>query len=305
VVVADGTLYGAGYDRRIVAVELATGRVRQVYRMPGGVSAGVALGGDTIYSASDRPDGSVAAVRTTDGRQLWKRRIGFTAQPILLAGDLVVAGPRQGGVVALDRMTGQVKWRRRLAAIQARPVVQGDTLLVLTPDSIFRLSLTDGTLLGGVRAPGPVSAPWTVTESLLLIPTGDGRLGAVGRHDLAPRWSAALDGPPLVSAAVAGDTAWVVTQPGTLFAVPLAAPTARTVAGLGRPISAPPAVWNGLVLLGGADGTLLAIRPDGSTAWTLAVGRPLMEPPVALGPDLLVLGGRGDVHRFAPTGGGR
>jgi hypothetical protein len=65
------------------------------------------------------------------------------------------------------------------------------------------------------------------------------------------------------------------------------------------PITAPLSIWDGALLVGDARGILSAYDGDGTTRWRLAVGKPLEMAPLVYQGDLIVLGGRGDVHRFS------
>lgn len=60
-----------------------------------------------------RPDGTVIAVRVTDGAQLWKRstQIENLSKPVLSTtyDDLFFAN-RYGRLLALDRATGAARW---------------------------------------------------------------------------------------------------------------------------------------------------------------------------------------------------
>jgi hypothetical protein len=55
---------------------------------------------------------------------------------------------------------------------------------------------------------------------------------------------------------------------------------------------------DGHILLGGADGTVRALEPDGSEVWRLQLWRPVELGPVALDDGLLAVGGNGDLHRY-------
>ncbi|MFI5235240.1 MAG: PQQ-binding-like beta-propeller repeat protein [Gemmatimonadales bacterium] len=300
VAIRHDTVYGAGYDRRVAAVNLADGKVIWEYRMPGGVAAGVVMAGDTLFTASDRPDGAVVAVDRRTGKDFWKRRVGLVGVSLGLVGDKVMVAPRTGGLVALDVADGRVRWRRRMAAVVVRPLAGGPgEVIVATYDSLFRLSLADSGLRGGVRAPGPVSAPWVpIDDSLVLLATGNGLVSAIRRSDLRTEWTVQLDGPIVVTPTVTDDTIWVGTQSGTIYRIPLAAPRAERMLALDHPFTAPLVHWDSLLLAGRADGILQAFGPDGTERWEIAVGRPLVQPPLLLSDGFVVLGGRGDLHRF-------
>lgn len=294
------TLFGAGYDRRVVAVTLPRGKEIWDLRQNGGVSSGVVASNDTLYVASDRPDGSVAAIGMAHGRDLWKRRhTGRIALPLALIGPLVIAAPKGGGLLALDRAGGDRAWTRRLAPAVTAPVEgRPGEFLVATGDSVFRFSADSGKLLQGVPAPGPLSAPWVRSAAGVILATGTGVVAELAVDDLAERWQVQLDGPVLVAPTLQHDTLWAATQRGTIYRIPLAAPRAERVATLTDPISAPVWPWRAWLLVGMADGTLRALDSTGTEAWRVAVGRPLTNPPLPLPDGFLILGGRGDIHRM-------
>ena len=294
------TLIGTGYDRRLIAIDLGRGKKAWDNRLNGGASAGLAGPGDTVYAASDRPDGSVEAFHRANGYDIWRRRhTGRIALPLLLTDSLIVAAPRTGNVIALDRAHGRGRWVHRMAPAAEAPVVgRPGEIVVATGDTLYRLHLSDGKVVAAVRAPGPASAPWVVIDSLALLPTGAGDLAAIRLADLSVAWQVRLDGPILVAPTVTHDTAWVVTQAGGVYRVPLLHPAAERYATLEDPASAPPLPWRGWLLVGMADGTLRALGPDGQEAWRVAVGRPIVQPPIVLPDGLLIVGGRGDLHRM-------
>lgn len=296
----DDTLIGAGYDRRVVAVALDQGKKLWDIRLNGGAPAGVVASGDTIFAASDRPDGTIATMRLHNGFDIWRRRhTGRITLPLTLTDSLVIAAPREGNVIALDRARGERRWSHRMAPAVTQPVegVPGE-LLVATGDSIFRLSADSGKLREGVRAPGPISAPWVRTDSAVIVATGTGVVAAIGMRDLAERWKVEVDGPVIVAPTLVDDTLWVATQRGSIYRIPLATPRADKIVTLTDPISAPVMPWRSWLLVGMADGTLRALDANGMERWRVAVGRPLISPPLLLPDGFLILGGRGDIHRM-------
>lgn len=299
-VLSRDTLIGSGYDRRVVALDLASGRKLWEVRLNGGASAGIAGTGDTVFAASDRPDGSVQAMHRGTGDVVWRRRhTGRIALPLLLTDSLVVAAPSTGNVLALDRARGKVRWVHRMAPLAAPPEAGASgELVVATDDSIYRLALADGKLLAAAPAPGAASAPWIRHDSLLILVTGSGVVAAMRVNDLQLAWQVQVDGPILVPPALSGDTVWLETQPGTIYRIPLAHPEAERFAAFPDPVSAPPTPWRAWVLVGMADGTLRALDTAGVEVWRVEVGRPLVQAPIALSDGFVIVGGRGDLHRM-------
>jgi peptide deformylase len=102
----------------------------------------------------------------------------------------------------------------------------------------------------------------------------------------------------LVNPVIAGDTVWTVTQRNTVWRTDLATGTSIRLLAHPTPVTAPVALWDGAVLVSDTKGIVTAYEPDGSSRWRLAVGKPIEVAPMPFEGDLLVLGGRGDLHRF-------
>lgn len=300
VVVAGETIYAGSVDRRVYAVDLASGQTRWAARLGGLIAGGVLMSGDTIYAASSRPEGRVYALDARTGRRFWRTSTGPVGAPLALVDGVLVAETQRGEVIGLAPGTGDVLWRRQLgvARIAAVPADSG-TLIVATVDSLFRVSASDGKVVRRAASPGAIVSSWIEHRGALVAGTTDSLVVAIDRNDLRSHWRAALDAPVLGSPAATGDTIYAVSRRGTLYRI--AADTgavASPVAELEWPVTAPVTVLDGLVLLGGADGTLRALRPDGSEAWRLQLQLPVELGPLPLADGLLAIGGDGALHRY-------
>jgi outer membrane protein assembly factor BamB len=300
--VVDGTIYGAGADRKVYAVDLATGQRRWSSRLGGIIAGGVLVLGDTVLAATSRPEGRVTALTAANGHRLWRTRTGPVSAPLSLVGGTLVVQTQRGDVLGLDPGTGHVRWRRKLGPARVAAVaVDSGAMIVATVDSLFRVAAKDGRVAARVRSPGVVMSGWLERPGTLVAGTTDSLVVAVDRTTLAPQWQVRLDAPVLSSPAASGDTLFAVTRRGTLYRVvarAAPAPVAEKVIELDWPVTAPVATLDGLVLLGGADGTLRALHPDGEEAWRLQLRWPIELGPLPLPDGLLAAGGDGDLHRY-------
>lgn len=299
VVVARGQLYGVGIDRRVVDVDLTKGSLRWAYRLDGPSSSGVLMHYDTLISASERPGGEVVALASATGRRGWKRTIGWMGAPLALIGDVVVAQTRTKGTWGLDASTGRTKWHLPQGGGRASALAGGSgTALVATSDSLYRVDLNSGMVHARVIAPGTLAADWVASSHGIVAGTGEGELVLLDPGTLLPLWRQRLDAPVLVTPFVKGDTAWTATQANTVWRTDLTTGVTTRLFHHPTPVTAPLSSWDGALLVGDARGILTAYEPDGTLRWRLAVGKPLEMAPIAYDGDLIVLGGRGDVHRF-------
>jgi outer membrane protein assembly factor BamB len=299
VVIQDGYVYGAGMDRKVYAVDLETGEVSWSSRLSGLVAGGVLVSGDTVFVASSRPGGRVYALDRLSGRTHWRSKTGPVGAPLALVHGTLVVPCQQGQLLGLDPANGRIRWRQRMGMARIAPLGDGDSAVVVAAvDSIYRVTVRDGHVSHRVRTPGAIVSPWLPWRGLLVAGTTDSQVVALSPSDLAVRWRAKVDAPVLGSPAALGDTLYVVSRRGTLFRLGSGGAPAETVVELEWPVTAPLSVVDGLILLGGADGTVRALRPDGSEAWRLQLWRPVELGPVALEDGLLAFGGNGDIHRY-------
>jgi outer membrane protein assembly factor BamB len=300
VVLTDGHLYGAGVDRKVYAVDLETGQVTWTSRLAGLVAGGVLVSGDTLFVASSRPEGRVYALDRGTGRRIWRRKTGPVGAPLALADGTLLVPSQRGQLLGLDPTDGSIHWRRKMGMARIAPVsVGGGAVVVATVDSIYRVTAKDGAVTHRVPTPGTIVSPWIAHKGLLIAGTTDSQVVALSPADLATRWSATVDAPVLSSPAALGDTLYVASRRGTLFRLPPGdSPVPQRVVELKWPVTAPVSVVDGNLLLGGADGTLRALRPDGRETWRIQLWRPVELSPLALDDGLLAIGGNGDLHRY-------
>jgi eukaryotic-like serine/threonine-protein kinase len=296
----DDVLYGGSVDRKVYAVDLRDGDVRWSQRLSGMLVGGVLLAGDTIFAATSRPEGRVYALRRATGKQIWNTSLSPIAAPLALLERVVVAQTQQGEVLALDPVSGRVKWRRRVGVSRVAAAPAGDgALLIATTDSLVRLSLADGRVTHRTRSPGTIVSPWVSYAGGLVAGTTDSQVVSINPRNLRPDWSVRVDAPVLGSPASIGDTLFVASRRGTVYRIdPGSDRQARQIAALDWPVTTPLAVVNRKIILGGADGTIRALRTDGSEIWRVRVWRPVEVSPLPLPDGLIAIGGNGDLHRY-------
>jgi len=294
------TLYGGSVDRKVYAVNLSSGEVRWSSRLPGMIVGGVLLSGDTIFVASSRPEGRIAALHRLNGKQIWRVGTNPIGPPLALIDGVLVALTQRGVALGLTPATGAIRWRRRVgvARTAATPAGPGG-LLIATTDSLLRLSTADGKVTHRTVSPGTVVSTWLSHDGALIAGTTDSQVVSIRPDDLTQNWAVQVDAPVLDAPAFLGDTLFLATRKGTVYRIdPGADPLPRQIAALDWPITSPVTVSGQQIILGGADGTIRALRSDGSEIWRVRVWRPVEIGTMPLPDGLLAIGGDGDLHRF-------
>jgi eukaryotic-like serine/threonine-protein kinase len=293
-------LYVGGTDRKVYAVDIETGEIRWSVRLPGIIAGGVLASANVVYAASSRPQGRIVALRGDSGKQLWRVSVDPIAAPLALVNEVLIAESQQGVVMALDPNTGKIHWHRHVGTARVPAVAAGDdAVLVATTDSLFRITLDEGRITHRSASPGTIVSPWVDHRGELIAGTTDSQVVSIRPADLNLNWALKVDAPVMSSPAALGDTLYVVSRIGTLYRVAAASlPRAERITALDWPVTAPVSVLDRQILLGGADGMIRALRPDGNEVWRVRVWRPAELSPVPLPDGLLAIGGNGDLHRY-------
>ena len=298
--VQENTLYAGGMDRKVYAVDLATGEVRWSSRLSGMVVGGVLLSGDTVFVATSRPEGRIQALHKAEGKRLWRVSANPIAAPLALIEGTLIAETQRGEVLALDPRNGKVRWRRRVGTARGAATAAGaGALLVSTTDSLFRLSLADGKITHRASSPGAVLSSWLPYNGALVAGTADSQIVSIRPTDLRYNWIRRVDAPILDTPAQLADTLFVATRVGSLYRIePGPDPKIVRLVQLGWPVTAPITIAGGKLFLGGADGTIRALRSDGSEVWRLRIWRPIEMGLIPVADGLVAIGGNGDLHRY-------
>jgi outer membrane protein assembly factor BamB len=122
-----------------------------------------------IYAAGY--DGIVVAVRTKDGRRLWKQDMDVEISGGVGAGaGLVVIGTENGVVYALDAATGKTRWKSSVSSeVLSAPATDGKTVVVQSIDGrITGLGATSGQQLWTYEGQVPALSVRGTSSPLIL-----------------------------------------------------------------------------------------------------------------------------------------
>ena len=256
------TLYVAGQDGVVYALNAADGQVRWRFETGSANYSGVAIGEGLGYVAAS--GGTLYAIDLQTGEARWQAEVGGTvyATPVV-AGGLVLIGQGDGKwVKAYDAASGEQRWQFPL----------------------------------GKRMGSALSA----SDELAFLPSYDMHLYAVELSTMRLRWqyvaSQPIDSAPLLD----GDTLYVKLPSDELIALDAATGKelwkklgAAPIGAEGEPSNWSPLRKSGeLLLFGSKDGMIHAVRAtDGEPVWTTEQGADRPAPPAIAG-SLGFAGGR-------------
>ena len=192
-VVAGGVVYVGSADKKLYALDAATGARIWSYATAGAVYSSPAVSGGVVYVGSD--DKKIYAINTADGTLRWSYLTGgkLATAAALVADGLVVMGSRDGNVYALDQDTGTLEWSYNTWAVWGAAAISGSTVYVGSDQSkVFALDAATGDLIWSAGTGGRVRSGVTVSGTSVFVGADDDRVYAFDAATGALRWKTAV-----------------------------------------------------------------------------------------------------------------
>lgn len=266
-------------------------------------SAPLAIGEHVYASGLDR---SLAAVRVGTWTVEWKVTLPAASAGSFAAGEGLLVGLGTDGVVrGVSRTDGTVRWTHPLTpGGRGTPAVEGGVVYVADgAGTVEALALATGERRWGAKVDGAVDGGVAVGSELVFVGTKAGRVFALARVDGSLRWRQDVAQPVVAPVVVSGAELVVPTSLGVLHR--LAVTDGRSVGqtGVGSAADGAPAIRDGHVVLGLADGRVLSVGDDAAL-----VAAPSSGPGEAFAVDSTVWVGRrlflGAIRRVLTTAAG-
>lgn len=288
-VVADGsTLFVGLTDGRLVALSADDGTERWSLRVPGVLDAAPSVAGDRLFVGLR--SGEVVALDARSGTELWRSDVdrSVSATPIVSEGRVVVAA--NGLMLALDAEDGRELWRDSIddSLMTVTPALDGGRLAVATFDRVLLFDARNGAQRSWFRfAPQQAPSLSVAVVQGTVVASSSGLVAAIDSGMTRPWWDGIRP-------------AWQIFH--VMGAAP-APPWNPELWSANAPRDAyPVAVGDGRVIVAGAYGTVRAYAlRSGTLLWELRLP-PITAPPVLVAGGVL-LAGRNSITVIATADG--
>ncbi|MEE8192577.1 MAG: PQQ-binding-like beta-propeller repeat protein [Gemmatimonadales bacterium] len=267
-------------------------------RLKGPGATGPIFTGEQVFAASGDSKGQLHAYDLMTGKRTWHERVGPVVGPIAKVGQRVIAATRTGWVIALDAANGEARWSRPFPRpLRAGVTALGEQILVATGDSLYLLDARSGFVDASSPAPGALFSPPAVADSFVVVTSPDGFISAFHASTLEPLWEIPTNDPVFGNPAIARDTAFAVTQNGTLWMIPLEFPEDAGTVPLGVVVRAGPSPLARGVLIATVHGEVAWFVPEvAEPLWLRQFKGPIETPPVLDRGKLFILDAGGRIH---------
>ncbi len=233
--VVDGLAYFGSGDGHLYACDISSGKAKWKFDTKCRVRSSPALTDKTIYFGDTNGyfyalDGETGAQKwrfETEGTKLDPAEFGFDRCAIIssaaISGDLVTFGGRDGFLYALDRQTGQQRWRldHEISWVISSPAILDGTLYTGTSDGRFvqAVELNSGKEKWRFKTAETVWSSPAICDSLVYFGDGAGNIFAVDHHNGAERWRFKTKDRIFSSPVIAGGVVYIGSDDGHLYAL--------------------------------------------------------------------------------------
>ncbi len=292
--IADGVVYAGAGDRRLYAVNAATGALVWRIQMDGD-DAWLTEAGGVIYASGGS---DLLAVDAATGNVLWRHDVGpvYYSIPSVVDG-VVYVGSWGRSLHAIDAVTGELRWRYDTdGGVRSTPVVtEGAVYFRSTDGHLYAVDAAGGTLRwrSPIEARSHYQSP-AVSNGVVYTGSGE-RLYALDAANGNLLWQA--------EQGVASDSRLVVAdgvvyfRAGALHAVDAATGSLLWQSSMDD-FSSSPTVVDGVAYVGSRDQHLYAINAaTGEGLWRFRTGGEIVSTPAVA--DGVVYFGSGDDYLYA------
>jgi outer membrane protein assembly factor BamB len=289
--VAGSTVYVGSNDRKVYALDAATGDLRWAHTTGNFVFSSPAVAGGIVYVGSW--DHKVYALDAATGHLRWTYTTGNTIESSpAVAGGTVYVGSDDHKVYALDAATGHLRWTYTTGgAIDfSSPAVAGGTVYVGSDDhKVYALDAATGHLRWAYTTGNDVRSSPAVAGGIVYVGSWDHKVYALDAGTGHLRWAYTTGNYVYSSPAVAGGIVYVGSWDHKVYALDAGTGHLRWAYTTGGRVGVSPAVAGGTVYVGSDDHKAYALDAvTGHLRWAYTTGNTIGSSPAVAGGTIYV-----------------
>jgi outer membrane protein assembly factor BamB len=213
-------------------------------------------------------EGVLECLRKADGLETWKYEFAEKdlRKPVRSSpatdGEIIVFGSDGGGIFAVERLSGKLRWSyQATASIFATPVLSNGLCVVGAIDGVlYALDTRTGDLRWKVQTGSRIFAPVAAAQNRVYVGTADGKVMALSLDAGKQLWTFSCRSVVSCAPLVAGDILYVGSQDRNLYALQVV--TGEKIWQFEAPgrIKVSPVIWGDTMLLTYEDRYITALK---------------------------------------------
>ncbi len=303
-IIADGKVFVNDQDGRVLAIELATGKVLWRIQLDADFVASPAYRDDILYAADQY--GKLLALNSQDGSEKW---VFATTNGILACpnfhNDALIFTSEDGGLYAVKIEDGKLMWKydTGVPQLQCAATLAGNRTFLGGCDENFHVvDVSNGKpLIEPIPLGAPVVSTPTVAGNRVIVPTLAGEIVCFHLPDAKEEWrfnDRELSDEFKNSVAVKDGVA-VATGRRRVFAIDIETGNVKWAQVMKKRAEASPIIAGSSVIVANADGGILRFDlKTGEQQWSYAVKGSFIGAPAVASGKLVLTNGQGSVFCF-------
>ncbi len=232
-------------------------------------------------------DGKQQTCRLSDGKSIGNIRIrGGIPFTCAFCRDKLIILKRlgEGNLLCYDLQAGHIDWRKSIGPCFGEPLVNDGAIYIAANSG--RLSCyepSSGKELHTAWLKNPTRATPSLLHERIVLAGDQGHVEAF-TPDLKPLWSLACAGSIRSTPALSGNSCYLTTTTGNLYAIDMQDGAVKWKKQLSGPLYQSAAVDDSLVVAGSTDHYIYGLRAeDGTLKWQFKIQAPISTDPIICG----------------------
>ena len=212
-------------------------------------------------------NGEVYAVNSNNGRELWRKKIGWSTRSSPFVVDNRVFIGSSDGLYALTSVDGDIVWRNEnIGVVSSKPFVSEGVVYCGSLDGkIYALNMLNGEMLWSYTTDDSIYSSPVVVGDAVYFGSNDGRLYALNKNNGEIIWFHQTEDSIVSSPVVYKDFIIFGSWDGNLYALNQIDGELKWNFTTGWGVVSTPTIWMDTVYFGSLDNNLYAINADNGT----------------------------------------
>ena len=213
------------------------------------------------------------AIDKQTGNIKWKQRIGCISCKPVIANNLVITGCNDGNIHAFDISSGKISWSQKFPDSPVISEISQDVISIGSGNSCYGLNIKNRELLWQFRTNAKITAAPKIQKNVVYVGSWDGNLYALDLRSGNLKWTFKTGWGIVTTPAISNNRVFVASNDNNFYAIDEKNGNLDWFFNCKSAIHSNPVVYGKYVFFGSDDGRLYALdKTKGNIAWSFTPG---------------------------------